>query len=75
MAATSMGKVESVVKELEWPFGGGGVTWVEVEGEEQQVKGSAAVVEEEEEQEMEEEEKEEVTEPRTIFEEIFDFEK
>ena len=75
MAATSMGKVESVVKELEWPFGGGGVTWVEVEGEEQQVKGSAAVVEEEEEQEMEEEEKEGVTEPRTIFEEIFDFEK
>ncbi|XP_073341138.1 zona pellucida sperm-binding protein 3d.2 [Pagrus major] len=67
MAATPMGKVESVVKELEWPFGGGGVTWVEVEGEEQQVKGSAVVEEEEEE--------EEVTEPRTIFEEIFDFDK
>ena len=66
-----MGKVESVVKELEWPFGGGGVTWVEMEGEEQQVKGSAVV----EEQEEEEEEMEEVTEPRTIFEDIFDFDK
>lgn len=69
MAATSMGKVESVVKELEWPFGGGGVTWVEVEGEEQQVKGSAVV------EEQEEEEMEEVTEPRTIFEDIFAFDK
>lgn len=64
-----MGKVESVVKELEWPFGGGGVTWVEVEGEEQQVKVSAVV------EEQEEEEMEEVTEPRTIFEDIFDFDK
>lgn len=64
-----MGKVESVVKELEWPFGGGGVTWVEVEGEEQQVKGSAVV------EEQEEEEMEEVTEPRTIFEDIFAFDK
>lgn len=72
MAATPMGKVESVVKELEWPFGGGGVTWVEVEGEEQQVKGSAVV---EEQVEEEEEEMEEVTEPRTIFEDIFDFDK
>lgn len=72
MAATPMGKVESVVKELEWPFGGGGVTWVEVEGEEKQVKGSAVV---EEQVEEEEEEMEEVTEPRTIFEDIFDFDK
>ncbi|XP_053182832.1 zona pellucida sperm-binding protein 3d.2 [Scomber japonicus] len=48
-AATLKGKVEDTVRELEWPFGGGGVTWVEVEGEEKQVKGSAVVVEEEEE--------------------------
>ncbi len=62
-ATTTVGKVENVAKELEWPFGGGGVTWVEVEGEEKQVKGSAVV------------EEVEVTEPYTIFEEIFDFDK
>ncbi|XP_076592871.1 zona pellucida sperm-binding protein 3d.2 [Chaetodon auriga] len=63
-AVTPVGKVKSVM-ELQWPFGGGGVTWVEEEGEEKQVKGSAVV----------EEEEEEFTEPRTIFEEIFDFDK
>ncbi|XP_040899676.1 zona pellucida sperm-binding protein 3d.2 [Toxotes jaculatrix] len=62
-SVTLKGKVENTVKELEWPFGGGGVEWVELEGEERQVKGSAVV------------EEEEVTEPRRIFEEIFDFDK
>ncbi|XP_069032054.1 zona pellucida sperm-binding protein 3d.2 [Embiotoca jacksoni] len=57
------------VKELEWPFGGGGVTWVEEGGEEKEVKGSA----EQEEEEEEEEDEEVMTEPRRIFEEIFDF--
>ncbi|XP_041649750.1 zona pellucida sperm-binding protein 3d.2 isoform X2 [Cheilinus undulatus] len=61
----TMGKVESAAEELEWPFGGEGVKWVEFE-EEEQVKGSAVVVEEEEEEEV-------VTQPRLIFEEIFDF--
>ncbi|KAM6995279.1 zona pellucida sperm-binding protein 3d.2 [Tautogolabrus adspersus] len=65
---TKSGKVESTVKELEWPFGGGGVQWVELEEEEEQVKGSAVVEEEEEEEEV-------VTQSRTIFEEIFDFAK
>nr|XP_046255999.1 zona pellucida sperm-binding protein 3d.2 [Scatophagus argus] len=60
---TPAGKVGSTLKELEWPFGGGGVTWFEAEGEEKQVKGSAVV------------EAEEATIPRTIFEEIFDFDK
>lgn len=60
---TAMGKVDSMVKELEWPFGGGGVMWIEGEGEEKQVKGSAVV------------EVEEVTVPRTIFEEIFGMDK
>ncbi|XP_070767889.1 zona pellucida sperm-binding protein 3d.2 [Enoplosus armatus] len=63
ITATPVGKVENTTKELEWPFGGGGVMWVEVEGEEKQVKGSAVV------------EEGEVTVPRTIFEEIFDFDK
>ncbi|XP_044216395.1 zona pellucida sperm-binding protein 3d.2 isoform X1 [Thunnus albacares] len=70
-AATMLGKVEDSVRELEWPFGGGGVKWVEVEGEERRVKGSAVV----EEEEKEEEEDEEVTEPRRTFEDIFDFDK
>lgn len=61
IAVTLMGKGESTVKDLEWPFGGGGVKWVEVEGEERRVKGSAVV------------EEEVVTEPHRIFEEIFDF--
>ncbi|XP_054477469.1 zona pellucida sperm-binding protein 3d.2 isoform X2 [Anoplopoma fimbria] len=63
-----IGKVEDTLQELEWPFGGEGLTWFEVEGEEKQVKGSAVVEEEEE-----EEKKMEVTQPYTIFEEIFDF--
>ncbi|XP_034553638.1 zona pellucida sperm-binding protein 3d.2 isoform X2 [Notolabrus celidotus] len=68
---TKTGKVENTVKELEWPFGGEGVLWVELEEEkEKEVKGSAVVEEEEE-----EEEEEEVTRPRTIFEEIFGFDK
>ncbi|XP_062279141.1 zona pellucida sperm-binding protein 3d.2 [Scomber scombrus] len=65
-AATLMGKVEDTVRELEWPFGGGGVKWVEVEGGEKQVKGSAVV---------EEEKEEEVIEPRRTFEDVFDFDK
>ncbi|XP_042346674.1 zona pellucida sperm-binding protein 3d.2 [Plectropomus leopardus] len=69
-AETSRGKVVNMVGELKWPFGGEGVTWVEVEGEEKQVKGSAVVEEEEEEEEVEV-----VTIPRTIFEDIFDFDK
>ncbi|KAM4581056.1 uncharacterized protein PAE49_005724 [Odontesthes bonariensis] len=40
------GKVEK--SETEWPFRGGGVTWVEDEGEERRVKGSAVVEDEEE---------------------------
>ncbi|XP_019948828.2 zona pellucida sperm-binding protein 3d.2 [Paralichthys olivaceus] len=64
-AGTQMGKVENKVKE--WPFGGGGVTWVEMEGEERQVMKGSAVVEEEEEKQ------EEVKESRRIFEEVFDF--
>ena len=39
----------------EWPFGAGGVTWVEMEGEERQVMKGSAVVEEEKEEEKEEE--------------------
>ncbi|XP_037640842.1 zona pellucida sperm-binding protein 3d.2 [Sebastes umbrosus] len=62
IAVTLTGKVENAMQELEWPFGGEGVTWVEVEGEGEQVKGSAVV-------------EEKVTEPLTIFEEIFDFDK
>ncbi|XP_031723284.1 zona pellucida sperm-binding protein 3d.2 [Anarrhichthys ocellatus] len=54
MAVSLTGKVE----EFEWLFGGEGVAWVEVDGEEKQVTGSAVV-------EME------VTEPHTIYEEIF----
>lgn len=60
---TAMGKVDSTVKELKWPFGGGGVMWAEGEGEEKNVKGSAVV------------EVEEVTVPRVIFEEIFGLDK
>nr|XP_033495763.1 zona pellucida sperm-binding protein 3d.2 isoform X2 [Epinephelus lanceolatus] len=76
-AVTLMGKVENTVGELEWPFGGEGVAWVEVEDEEKQVKGSA-VVEEEEEVVKEEEEEVQVdvvTQPRLIFEDIFGFDK
>uniref|UniRef100_I3J1N7 Zona pellucida sperm-binding protein 3 n=1 Tax=Oreochromis niloticus TaxID=8128 RepID=I3J1N7_ORENI len=61
-AALPMDKVEKTVKELEWPFGGGGVMWTEEEGEEKQGKGSAFV-------------EEVIAEPRRIFEEIFDFDK
>ncbi|XP_044064215.1 zona pellucida sperm-binding protein 3d.2 [Siniperca chuatsi] len=61
IAVTPVGEVENT-KESEWLLKGGGVTWVEVEGEEERVKGSAVV-------------EEEVTEPRKIFEEIFDFDK
>lgn len=60
---TAMGKVDSVVKELKWPFGGGEVTWTVGEGEERNVKGSAVV------------ELEEVAVPRIIFEEIFGLDK
>lgn len=60
---TAMGKVDSMVKELRWPFGGGGVTWTEGGGEERNVRGSAVV------------EREEVTVPRIIFEEIFGLDK
>ncbi|AWP15106.1 putative zona pellucida sperm-binding protein 3-like isoform 2 [Scophthalmus maximus] len=58
---TPMGKVADAVKEAVWPFRGGGVQWVEMEGEETKGKGSAVVDEEE------------ITNPRSIFEEIFDF--
>lgn len=70
VAVTPMGKVENKVKELKWPYGGGGVTWIEVEGEQQQqrVKGSAVVEKEKVKEEV-------VTQPRTIFEEIFIFDK
>ncbi|XP_074539859.1 zona pellucida sperm-binding protein 3d.2 [Halichoeres trimaculatus] len=69
---TKTGKVEHTVKELEWPFGGEGVLWVELEEEEklEEVKGSAVVKEEEE-----EEEEEQVKQPRTIFEEVFGLDK
>ena len=63
-AAVPMDKTEIAVREADWPFGGGGVKWAEVEGEESWAKGSAVV-----------EEEEVVTEPRRIFEEIFDFDK
>lgn len=69
-AVTLMGKVENTVGELEWPFGGEGVAWVEVEDEEKQVKGSAVVEEEEEEVQVDV-----VTQPRLIFEDIFGFDK
>ncbi|KAM9353537.1 zona pellucida sperm-binding protein 3d.2 [Symphorus nematophorus] len=59
-AVSPMGKVKSTVKELEWPFRSGGVVWVEVEGEEKQMKGSAVV-------------EEEATQPRLAFEDIFEF--
>ncbi|XP_030014719.1 zona pellucida sperm-binding protein 3d.2 isoform X2 [Sphaeramia orbicularis] len=59
-------KVEEPGNVLEWPFGGNGVTWVEAEGEERQVKGSAVV---------EEEEEEELAKPRLVFEDIFNFDK
>ncbi|XP_035528691.1 zona pellucida sperm-binding protein 3d.2 [Morone saxatilis] len=62
-AVTPVGKAASPVKELEWLFGAGGLTWVEEEGEEKQVKGFAVV------------EEKKVTEPRTVFEDIFDFDK
>ncbi|XP_032374442.1 zona pellucida sperm-binding protein 3d.2 isoform X2 [Etheostoma spectabile] len=62
IAGTLMGKVENTGKELEGLVGGEGVTWVEMGGEEKRVKGSAVVVEE-------------VTQPHTIFEDIFDFDK
>lgn len=61
-AALPMDKVEKTVKDLEWPFGGGGVMWTEEEGEKKQGKGSASV-------------EEVIAEPRWIFEEIFDFDK
>ncbi len=63
ITVTSVGKMENRPKEMKWPFGGGGVMWVEVEGEEEQMKGSAVM------------EEEEVIPPHTVFEEIFDFEK
>ncbi|XP_039663054.1 zona pellucida sperm-binding protein 3d.2 isoform X2 [Perca fluviatilis] len=66
LAVTLMGKVDNRGKELEWLFGGEAVPWVEME-EEQQVKGSAVVVVEEK--------AEVVTQPRTIFEDIFEFDK
>lgn len=65
-AVTPSGKVKTTVQELEWPFGGGGVKWVELEGEERRIKGSAVVEQEEEQQ---------VTERHRVFEEIFDFSK
>lgn len=58
---SAAGKVES--KELDWPFGGGGVMWVEGYGEEKHIKGSAVV------------EVEEGAVPRTIFEEVFGLDK
>ncbi|XP_029360759.1 zona pellucida sperm-binding protein 3d.2 [Echeneis naucrates] len=63
-AVTHLGKVENTVRRLQWPFGGGRVAWVDLDGEKRQVKGSAVV---------EEEEEEEVTKPHRIFEEIFHF--
>ncbi|KAK1894911.1 Zona pellucida sperm-binding protein 3 [Dissostichus eleginoides] len=69
---TELGKVEDSGEE--WPIGGRGVTWVEMEGEEELVKGFAVVEEEEEEEKKKEkEEKEKVAATRTIFEDIFDF--
>ncbi|TKS82476.1 Zona pellucida sperm-binding protein 3 [Collichthys lucidus] len=74
VAVTPTGKVENKVKELKWPYGGGGVTWIEEEGEEQQqAKGSAVVEKEKVKEKVKEEEV--VTRPRTIFEEIFIFDK
>ncbi|XP_068426704.1 zona pellucida sperm-binding protein 3d.2 [Clinocottus analis] len=67
MAVTLVGKLEDTVQALEWLFGGEGVSWVMMEGEEEQVTGSAVV------EEVEEEKKMEITEPRTIFDEIFGF--
>lgn len=58
---SATGKVES--KELDWPFGGGGVMWVDAYGEEKHMKGSAVV------------EVAEGTVPRTIFEEVFGLDK
>ncbi|XP_035862613.1 zona pellucida sperm-binding protein 3d.2 isoform X1 [Sander lucioperca] len=66
IAVTLMGKVENTGKELEWLSGGKGVTWIEMDDEEKQVKGSAVVMEVKEEV---------VTQPRTIFEDIFEFDK
>lgn len=60
IAATPVG---DAAKELELPFGGG-VTWVEEEGEEMQVKGSAVVEEEKEDPES-----------HSIFEDIFGLDK
>ncbi|KAG7475665.1 hypothetical protein JOB18_035381 [Solea senegalensis] len=54
---------ESTVKDMDWPFRGGGVTWVGLEGDQKRVKGSAVV------------DQETVTEPHRIFEETFDFDK
>nr|XP_015805159.2 zona pellucida sperm-binding protein 3d.2 [Nothobranchius furzeri] len=61
-ADLQMGGVGEVGEaELDWPFRGGGVTWME----EKEVKGSAVGEEEEEE--------EGVSKPRRVFEDIFDF--
>ncbi|XP_056142981.1 zona pellucida sperm-binding protein 3d.2 [Lampris incognitus] len=67
-------EAKGVRESEEWPFGGGGVKWVEEEGDRKRVRGFAVVVEEEEVEEKVKV-KEEVTEPRRIFEEIFDFDK
>ncbi|XP_071763237.1 zona pellucida sperm-binding protein 3d.2 [Centroberyx gerrardi] len=55
--------VEKTVKELDWPFAGGGVKWVEAGGDERRVKGFAVV------------EEERLTEPRRIFEDVFGLDK
>ncbi|KAM4600429.1 zona pellucida sperm-binding protein 3d.2 [Polymixia lowei] len=55
----TVGKVEKVVEEFDWPFGGGGVEWVEGEAVDKPVKGFAVV------------EEEQGSEPRRIFEDIF----
>ncbi|XP_078108429.1 zona pellucida sperm-binding protein 3d.2 [Sander vitreus] len=65
IAVTLMSKLENTGKELKWLSGGEGVTWVEMDDEEKQVKGSAVV----------EVKKEVVAQPRTIFEDIFEFDK
>ncbi|XP_010764081.1 zona pellucida sperm-binding protein 3d.2 isoform X2 [Notothenia coriiceps] len=70
---TELGKVE------EWLIGGRRVTWVEMEGEEELVKGSAVEEEEKEEKEKKKkekkkkEEKKKVAATRTIFEDNFGF--
>ncbi|KAM3613970.1 uncharacterized protein V6R79_007757 [Siganus canaliculatus] len=70
-AATPASETGCRVKESEWSLRGRGVTRFDVEGEEKRAKGSAVV---EEEEEKEEEEVAFIV-PRTMFEEIFDFDK